>query len=155
MTGTANDRRMAATRDYAHPDCVVCSPDHPDGLNLVFSCLPDGSVEAPFACDARWTGYPGYVQGGIVSSLLDGALTNCLFAHGRVSLTAELAVRFLGPLLVGEPAVVRARMERDRPRLQVLIAEVEQGGEVRATARAKFLPHPDLQAGAPVVNPSQ
>ena len=151
MPGTPNDRQLEATRSYAHPDCIVCSPDHPDGLNLAFACLPDGGVEATFACEAHWTGYPGYVQGGIVSSLLDGALTNCLFAHGRVSLTAELTVRFLGPLLVGEPAEVRARLERDRPRLQVLTAEVEQGGEVKATARAKFLPHPELQAGTPSV----
>lgn len=144
MAPDAQDRRRREIRARVHPDCVVCSPDHPDGLRLDFTCLPDGTVEASFACDARWTGYPGYVQGGIVSSLLDGALTNCLFAHGHVSLTAELVVRFQGPLLVGQPAVVRARIERDRPRLQLVTAEVEQGGEVKATGTAKFLPHPEL-----------
>jgi acyl-coenzyme A thioesterase PaaI-like protein len=34
------------------------------------------------------------LHGGVISSILDGTMTNCLFAHGTVAVTAELRVRF-------------------------------------------------------------
>lgn len=134
---------LRKTRDQAHPRCVVCNPNRDGGLRLDFAPTADGGVEALFHADARWEGYPGFVQGGIVSSLLDGAMTNGLFARGTVNVTAEMTVRFLEPLLLDEDAVVSAHVERDRPPLRIVNAEVRQGGRVKATARGKFLPHPD------------
>ncbi len=133
------------TRSRVHAECVVCSPDKANGLKLTFVRLADGGVHTEFPCGAEFEGYPGYVHGGIVSSLLDGAMTNALFAAGHVALTAELTVRFLEPLLVGEAATVEGRVERARPRLQLTTAAVVQGGRTKATARAKFIRHPDLQ----------
>jgi len=139
-----DDTALEATRSRAHGDCVVCSGDHPGGLRLRFACDGEGGVEATFACDRIWEGYPDTVHGGIVSSLLDGAMTNCLFAAGQVALTAELTVRFREPLRVGTPAKVRAWIERSHPRLQTLAAEVVQDGRIKATAVAKFIRHPDF-----------
>jgi len=66
-------------------------------------------------------------------------MTNCLFAHGQVCFTAELNVRFLHSVAVDERGAVRAWIERNHPVLNVLKAEVVQGGKVKATAVGKFL----------------
>jgi len=82
----------------SHRQCVVCGSDHPFGLHLDFVEGDDGSVEATVECESLFQGYPGMVHGGIVSMLLDGAMTNCLFAHGQPGVTGELNVRFGYPV---------------------------------------------------------
>jgi len=141
MTVSADISVGTSTRGHAHPACFVCAPQHSTGLCLRFTREPDGSVAAPFECDGTYEGYPGMVHGGIVSSLLDGAMTNCLFAQGEVAVTADLHVRFRYPLRLGRRALVRARMTRACPPLFILTAEVAQDGQVKATAVGKFMRH--------------
>ena len=151
VSRSASEKSLAAISARVHPRCVVCSRDHPGGLRLEFACLPGGGVRATFACAPEYEGYGGYVHGGIVSSLLDGAMTNALFAAGHVALTAELTVRFLEPLRLGVPATVEGRVERSRTRLHETTAEVVQEGRAKATARARFLRHPghhETEAGS-------
>ena len=125
-----------------HTSCFVCGSSNNYGLNLEFSKTREGTVEAFVLCDSRFEGYPGLVHGGIVSSLLDGAMTNCLFTLGHAPLTAELRVRFCHPLLINEPAVVRAWQNRISPRLYCLESEIIQDNLVRARAWGKFLDTP-------------
>lgn len=143
MTTAADISVGTATRGRAHPACFVCAPQHPMGLCLRFTREPDGSVAAPFECDGTYEGYPGMVHGGIVSSLLDGAMTNCLFAQDEIAVTADLHVRFRYPLRLGRRAWVRARMTRACPPLFILAAEVAQDGQVKATAVGKFMRRAD------------
>jgi acyl-coenzyme A thioesterase PaaI-like protein len=107
---------------------------------LDFVHNPDGSVSAPFDCSAQWEGYPGRVHGGVIAALLDGAMTNCLFAHRAVAVTAELCVRYREAVGSGRPARVRAWLVHSSPRLHELRAELSQAGSVRAVATGKFMP---------------
>jgi uncharacterized protein (TIGR00369 family) len=127
---------------------VVCGDTNARGLRLDFTVAADGSVSAVFRCENSFEGYAGIVHGGVVSSLLDGAMTNCLFARGIMAVTAELTVRFKHLLRVGEPARVRAWITHSSPHLHFLAAEITQSGSVAATARAKFRQShdPPLQA---------
>jgi acyl-coenzyme A thioesterase PaaI-like protein len=75
----------------------------------------------------------------MVSTLLDAAMTNCLFAHGCIAVTAELTVRFLRPVTADRPVAVTAWVEKSRHRLYLLAAELRQGGRLMATAAAKFI----------------
>lgn len=126
-------------RRKAHRACFVCSPQHLGGLGLRFASQADGSVSAEFPCESTYEGYAGMVHGGIVSALLDGAMTNCLFALGHVAVTADLHVRFRHPVYTGQKAVVRAMLTRDASPLFVLEAQVMQAGQVKATAVGKFM----------------
>jgi len=139
---------LDAERHRNHPRCVVCGDTNARGLRLDFTVAADGSVSAVFRCEDSFEGYAGIVHGGVVSSLLDGAMTNCLFARGIMAVTAELTVRFQRLLRVGEPARVRAWITRSSPHLHFLTAEITQSGSVAATARAKFRQShdPPLQA---------
>ena len=126
----------------AHPFCFVCSASNPMGLALRFVSEEDGSVSAVFVGHPALEGYPGLLHGGIVATLLDGAMVHCLFAHGIQALTAELRVRFLAPLLTGEEVTLRASIESSAHGLHRLRAEASQGDRVCARAQGKFLPPP-------------
>lgn len=130
---------FSALREQNHPDCFVCSPACCQGLGLEFSLADDGAVEASFACGPALTGYPGMLHGGIICTLLDGAMTNCLFAHGVAAVTVDLNVRFHHPVTVGLPAVVRAWLKSEGPPIHRVAAQILQNEEVAATGAARFV----------------
>ncbi len=130
---------LTRLRTDEHPHCVVCSQTHPSGLRLKFRHCSDGSVEAGFHCGDNLQGYTGYLHGGVISSLLDGAMANCLFAHGVTAVTADLHVRFPHSVLTGFPARVRAWIHQSSPLLYVLKAELVQQEEIKTTAVGKFM----------------
>ena len=121
-----------------HPACVVCGERNESGLGLRFEPQADGSVLARFACAPDYQGYPGRLHGGVVSMLLDAAMTNCLFARGIQAVTGRLNVRFRHPVRLGTDAVLRAWMVQHHPPLYMLKAELAQEGKVCALADAKF-----------------
>jgi len=131
-------------RAQAHSNCVVCSRSNGRSLCLKFAASDDGGVQARFDCDKAFEGYAGMLHGGVIASLLDGAMTNCMFAHGVPAVTAELNVRFRHAVIIGRSATVRAWVERSSPPLHVLRAEVVQGDQLRATASGKFMEQPHL-----------
>jgi acyl-coenzyme A thioesterase PaaI-like protein len=108
---------------------------------LEFVLLTDGSVQAAFDCGEAFQGYPGLLHGGIVCSLLDGAMTNWLYAHGQRGVTGELKVRFQDPVTTGHKAIVRAWIDYSSPPLHVLKAELIQDEQVKANATGKFMEH--------------
>ncbi len=134
-------------RKEAHPNCVVCDPENESGLRLEFDTLEDGSVQTHFNCDAIYEGFPGMLHGGVITALLDGAMTNCLFAHGRTGITGELKVRFRHPVATGQGSFVRAWLEESSSLFHVLKAELIQDQQVKARATGKFVEQADFQAG--------
>ena len=78
------------------------------------------------------------LHGGIVATLLDGAMTNCLFAQGIRALTADLRVRYRSPVFAAEELTVRAWLESSYHGLFELRAEITQGGSAKTRAHGKF-----------------
>ena len=109
------------------------------GLALRYVQQTDGSVTASFLGNCALEGYAGLLHGGVIAALLDGAMTNCLFAHGIEAVTAELTVRFLRPVLTDRIAAVNARLSSAFRRLYVLQAELIQDDMEAARAQGKFL----------------
>lgn len=128
-----------ALRKAAHPHCIACSPEGTLGLGLEFEDSGDGSVRSTFDCAAVFEGYPGRLHGGIISTILDSAMTNCLFALGHQAVTAELSVRFHAPVALQRAALTEARTTRDLFPLFLMEASLRQDGELKATATAKFI----------------
>lgn len=145
MRTTSNDRQhvdqqeMRDRSQQDHPNCFVCQPHRLFGLRMAFEVQPDGSVRADVDCPKLWQGYPGMVHGGIIASMLDGAMTHCLFARQISGVTADLHMRYRHPLLLTEPAVVTAAITRDMSPVYVLQASIVQKDIVRAAATGKFM----------------
>ena len=130
---------MTALQSRLHAQCIMCGADNPQGIRLVFATHPDGHVETEFPCDRHYQGYTGYLHGGVIAALLDSAMTNCLFAHGRVAMTGELKVRFIKPVVINHPVRVSARLAELHAPLFVMSGEVLQNGVTVARATAKFM----------------
>ena len=130
--------RLDAGRFRHHPHCVVCWDRHPFGLQVEYKVIRPHAVEGLFSCGKSYEGFEGIVHGGIVSSLLDGAMASCMLAMGLEACTVELRVRYRGPVVTGRQAVIRGEWLRGAGPLHLLTATLEQEGKVRASARAKF-----------------
>ena len=122
-----------------HAKCLMCGPANRLGMKLRFRVQPDGSVLARIPCREALRSYPETLHGGVISALLDAAMTNALFAIGMVGVTAELTVRFLAPVALNSEAVVHASVHRDEHPLFHLRAELEQDSKLMARASAKFV----------------
>jgi uncharacterized protein (TIGR00369 family) len=142
VTTKLSQDALEQTRQMAHPLCIVCGQANGNGLGLRFLRRDAGGVEATFECDPRFQGYKGMLHGGIISCLLDGAMTNCLFAHGIVAVTAEMKVRFSQPVEVGATLVARAHITRSQAPLHLVEAQIVQDGQVKAKATGKFMERP-------------
>ena len=138
---------MRALRERHHPHCLICGAQNNRGLQVPFRACEDGSVTATLTLSTDLQGYRDVAHGGIVASLLDAAMVNCLFTHGIVAMTAELVVRFVHPVAVGHPAEVRAWRKTSRPPLHEMSARLTQGTRIVARATAKFMEVPDSPAG--------
>jgi len=129
---------MSNISDRVHPNCVVCSPSNTNGLQLEFVSGEDGGVTATFTCGKDLEGYSGVVHGGIVSSILDGAMGHCMFSRGQVAVTVEMTTKFRHPVVTNQQAIVSAHVTRFSRPLCLLEAEIIQDGKVKASAKGKF-----------------
>jgi acyl-coenzyme A thioesterase PaaI-like protein len=96
-------------------------------------------VSAGFDCNPRYQGYPDRLHGGIIATLLDAAMTHCLFARQVRGVTAKLNIRYHLPALIEQPAQVRAWVVGEKAPLYVLRGELHQAGKLRVTAEGTFL----------------
>ncbi len=121
----------------SHAACMVCSPGGLLGLRF----RPDGanSVIASVSPRPEWQGYTGILHGGMVSTLLDAAMTHCLFHHQVEAMTASLNVRFLEPTPCTGLLDLRATLSDRRRHVYLLNAELKTHGRVLARAEARFI----------------
>ncbi len=138
-------REPAEAGRIHHRQCFACGPANPDGLGLRFEAAGTEGVIARCTLDEKFQGYDGVVQGGIVSLLLDSAMTNCLFRLGIRAMTARLNVRFRSPVQTRIPlAVTASLLQREQPArrrktIYALNAAIEQDGKECATATGTFV----------------
>jgi len=112
---------------------------NPHGLKLAFRSIGKSRVSVECSLGVEYQGYPGIVQGGIVSTLLDSAMTNCLFADGIEAMTARLSVRFQEPVLVDRNMMIAAHLVGQRGKLYELKASIVQDDRQKATAEGRFI----------------
>ena len=132
-------------RNNAHPRCIICNSPSMKGPNLKFQLADDGSISADFYCNDAFEGYPGILHGGIISSILDGAMCNCLFAQGKTGVTAEMKTRFRHPVATCKETTVFAKITGSIHPLYILEAKIIQDGKIKVTVQGKFYDKPELQ----------
>jgi acyl-coenzyme A thioesterase PaaI-like protein len=155
MTTRQLQKQLRELRSYEHPHCIVCGSGNRSGLRLDFRPSADGCIEARFSCNHVFQGYTGLLHGGLISSVLDGAMTNYLFARGKVAFTAELTVRFIHPVATDRMALVRAWSMSSSHGLHILGAEVIQDGQTAARATGKLIEQKQCMSSTKVDRLSQ
>jgi uncharacterized protein (TIGR00369 family) len=126
--------------------CFVCGEENRFGLKLRF--LSDGRiVEARFTPEAQHCGFVGVVHGGITATVLDEVMVwACAVREKKFCFSAEMTVRYLGPIAVGREVIAHGEMiENKRDRIFVAQGEIRTPeGSVLASSTAKYMPIRDL-----------
>ena len=137
--------RMIEVRERTHHGCFVCDPKAGHGLSVQFKACSDGTVEGECMLGPDYQSYSGIVHGGVLTVLLDGAMVNCLFAHGLIGVTGELNIRYKSPASPCLPLLVTAWIQSIRSPIFYLQSEITQYSTLVARASARF-----FQAGCNV-----
>jgi len=145
--GKANDGRgPLCLRARTQNGCVVCGQQNPHGLHIRYVRERDGAVTAEWRPTKNWEGFEGIVHGGIISTVLDEAMSKAVAAMNYEALTGELRVRFRHHVAAGEDLRVRGWVVEKVKRLITAEATLTAAdGSERAHAWARFLalPGPD------------
>jgi uncharacterized protein (TIGR00369 family) len=121
--------------------CFVCGQDNEWGLRLVFK-IDDAarSISTEFTPRKVHQGYMDVVHGGIISTVLDEAMTKLAFSLGRDAVTGRLSVRFKRPLMVGERITVTGKLTKESGRaIEAEASAVKDDGTVVAEAEGLLM----------------
>ncbi|MEE8291291.1 MAG: PaaI family thioesterase [Candidatus Tectomicrobia bacterium] len=103
---------------YEENRCFVCGTRNPMGLQLTFRLDTDtGVVRSEFVPQRNHQGYDGVVHGGILASLMDDAMANCLWLRGIAAVTAKMELRYRSPVAVGERLLIYGRLLQERDKV--------------------------------------
>ena len=132
-------------------NCFVCGAQNPHGLGLRFRQEGD-EVVSDFIPTPHLAGFRDIVHGGIISTALDEAMFWAAACRmKRFCLAAELEVRFVRKVTLGQAYRLVARFEADRRRIWLSSAELrDAAGQQYATASCKQIPMdlPSMQHAA-------
>jgi acyl-coenzyme A thioesterase PaaI-like protein len=122
-------------------NCFVCGAHNSHGLHLRFRRDGD-EVRADFTPAAHHAGFRDIVHGGIIATALDEAMFwAAASTTRRFCLAAELNVRFLQKVSIGEKYLIVAKFDADRGRIWQSSAELrDAAGKMCARATCKQMP---------------
>jgi acyl-coenzyme A thioesterase PaaI-like protein len=120
--------------------CFVCGADNPRGLHLSYEITPDGASLAIWRPEVDHEGYSGIVHGGLVSTVLDEAMSKAVAGAGGKAFTAEMRVRYRRHVASDGTFHVRGWVTARNKRLWKTEAQVcAPDGTEHAHAWASFL----------------
>ena len=121
------------------PACWGCG-NAPDGIRLPQPSSESlTEYEAWFAFDERHQAAPGLVHGGLVAAALDEACGLLATWYRFPTVTVRMFVRYRRPVSINTELLVRARLASERGRRLHVDADLTDGSDVLAEARAAFL----------------
>ena len=108
--------KITLNADLREGNCFGCGCNNPIGLKLQFVREHD-TVKAEFTSDKAHQGWPGLLHGGILSTLLDEAMSHAAYTTGNTCLTASITIRQRQPINVETPLLVTARITSHRKKI--------------------------------------
>ncbi len=119
--------------------CFGCSSKNPIGLKLDF--IRDGeNFYSDYTPREEFQGYPGILHGGITATLLDEVMANNLFTQGVFVVTAEMTIRYLHKIPMGERLRIYSKILKQDRRLYEMEGWIENSqGKILAKATSKLL----------------
>ncbi|MBN1798313.1 MAG: PaaI family thioesterase [Spirochaetales bacterium] len=121
-------------------NCFCCGENNAQGLHLQFTYPAKGKARTELLIPPHFAGWKNITHGGLLSMLLDEVMAHACGSDDLWALTAELTVRFLKPVSVGESISVEAEITEKKSRLIRTAGIVKNSnGETIAKASARFL----------------
>lgn len=128
--------------------CFGCGQANASGLRIRSHEAPDGSVVATWVPRSEREVFAGFVNGGILGTLLDchanwTTIAALISQDGLTvapsSVTAELSVRFRRPTPLGAPVHLVGRVVELLADRAIVEATASSGGVATASGRATFV----------------
>jgi acyl-coenzyme A thioesterase PaaI-like protein len=120
--------------------CFACGRDNAHGLHLFFVPSDEGGVAAEWRTSPSWESYDGVIHGGIVSTILDEAMSKAIGRSGPPGFTCDLRVRLKHHLTTGQSITVKGWVvERRKRRVLAEASLQDSAGSELAHGWATFL----------------
>jgi acyl-coenzyme A thioesterase PaaI-like protein len=130
-------------------DRAVGGATNPTSVDLDIRFEAD-EVIATVVLRRAFEGAPGRAHGGIVAAAFDDVTGFVIGLLREPAFTGELTVRYVKPVPVDQPLVMRARLQGRERRKLFIEAEAHHGDELVATCKAIYITvDPTRFAGAP------
>lgn len=122
-----------------YSNCFICGDRNSHGLHARFYF--DGEkATTEVEASSSFEGYRGIYHGGVISSLLDEVMIKAILAREIYAVTAELTIRFVTPVRVGDRIKLTGWVTGTKGKLYFAQGEATgQDGRVYATASAKYI----------------
>lgn len=132
-------------------NCFACGMENPIGLKLQFYADPavENGIVGEYSVPQVYEGYPGIVHGGVISTIMDEAVSRVfmLHDHNRFMYTARLTTKYRKHVPIGQPLRITGVAVKDRGRVAEARAAIfDARGELLAEGEALMvaLPPEDL-----------
>lgn len=130
--------------------CFVCGPNNDIGLQLNFGI---DKIRRTASCETivteQYCGWSGFVHGGILASIIDGAMVHACTSMDLACMTAELTIRYKKPVPLNTKINICATVKDLRTVLTYTIATTEASinieGKIVARAKAKMFVQKNLR----------
>ncbi len=125
--------------------CFLCGDENPCGAQTRFFVEGD-TVRTHLTLAQHLNGYKSIAHGGVLAGLLDetmGWAATVFSRHHLFFVTAELTIKYLLPVPVGEEIEIVAHMLKDGGRIAYCQGELNYEGRECLRAKGKFLPMSD------------
>jgi uncharacterized protein (TIGR00369 family) len=96
----------------SHNRCFGCGSINPIGLHLDFQCRDESNVFCETEIPDAFSGYPGYVHGGIIATMLDEAMGKSARTRKVTIMTAKIELDYLRPVPTDKPLRVEGQLMR-------------------------------------------
>ena len=125
-----------------HDRCFACGKRNPRGLQMSFHS-ENGLTCGHCRIRKGLESFNGVTHGGILTTILDAAMSRWLFDRGVSALTALMTVRFRKPVPPGSKLYVEARQKSKRGRRCHMVSRLlDEEKSVVASAEAIFIINP-------------
>jgi uncharacterized protein (TIGR00369 family) len=119
--------------------CFVCGNENPYGLHLYFKFINQKAIGV-FHPNICYQGYANVLHGGIISTLLDGAMNRILMFHDKFARTGKLSIRFTKETNINDPLFVIGEIVQIRKHFAVTKGEIRnRKKELVAVGEATFI----------------
>lgn len=138
--------------DKGYSKCFGCGPDNPIGLKLSFQW--DGkTAKAEYTPTEYYQGWPGLVHGGIITCILDEAMSWVVLFEGIHCVTAKIQVKLNRPAAIDEPLVVTSSITKKTRKLVETKAAIvlKDGTPIAEGTATHFVAHSPNGADKPAV----
>ena len=150
MRAATGERRFPSGDDGSGvADRAVAGTDNPTSVDIDVQFEPD-EVVARVVLRRAFEGAPGRAHGGMVAAAFDDVTGFVIGMLQEPAFTGELTVRYVAPVPVEQPIVMRARLTGRERRKLFIEAEAHHGEKLVATCKAIYIRvDPTAFAGAP------